>query len=761
MATIAELAVNFTADTSKAEHGLNRVTSLFQRFKTESEKTAYTANQEFGKVSKALEAVGVNGGALAGTIGKVGLAMAGLSAGASLAVLISQFDKSVQSAAHLQDMSEKTGASIEKLSAISTIAKIQGTDMDMLSGAMVKLAANMDATGGPSKSVADALARIGLSARDLKGLDTGSMFEVISRRMGEYGDSAGKTAVAVTLLGKRGAELIPTMNLLAESGSLVARTTAEQAMQADAYEKNVQRLQLSKDALYKTISLALLLSVNAFVSAMIDVNNETDGVRKTVKGLAEDGTLKEWSVASGYALAGLADGFGYVGKAALTVAMTISTPLSSMFQFINGNVEESANKIFAFRARMDELWGGKSFVTRFSENLEKPAPNAAPVKQGVSGGNAGSAADSGGDNFLKGLQTRIDKADQGEYAMLRLQAAQNGVLQAAGPLIEKLKMLDETRMAKSYEDSLTKQVGDAEFQLSLVGKTATQIEALNIQHRNTLELQRQINEAERTRGSISEETVVRMTKANEEATARQISLLETRKNAESSWSFGSSKAMQQYVTDSENYAKMSEQVFSKAFAGMEDSLVQFVMTGKMDFNSLANSIISDIIRVMIRAMIVGPIVKALTGGMGGEGGLAGGIASLLGFKDGGAFSGGQQITAFANGGVVSKPTLFPMANGAGLMGEAGPEAVMPLTRDSSGRLGVRSASGNGNVSVQIINQATADGYQATATQKTDENGRDMIQVIVEKVKGAMTQDVRSNGQFSQLLANKYGLRGTM
>ncbi len=49
------------------------------------------------------------------------------------------------------------------------------------------------------------------------------------------------------------------------------------------------------------------------------------------------------------------------------------------------------------------------------------------------------------------------------------------------------------------------------------------------------------------------------------------------------------------------------------------------------------------------------------------------------FADGGAFRNGQQITAYAKGGIVGKPTIFPMANGMGLMGEAGPEAVLPLT----------------------------------------------------------------------------------
>lgn len=86
------------------------------------------------------------------------------------------------------------------------------------------------------------------------------------------------------------------------------------------------------------------------------------------------------------------------------------------------------------------------------------------------------------------------------------------------------------------------------------------------------------------------------------------------------------------------------------------------------------------------------------------------LSSLLGLFGGGSSSGfdlGAGATAFtgsqpfANGGtfsnsIVSRPTLFPFANGTGLMGEAGPEAIMPLRRDGSGRLGVSAAAGNDN-----------------------------------------------------------------
>jgi lambda family phage tail tape measure protein len=566
------------------------------------------------------------------------------------------------------------------------------------------------------------------------------------------------------------------MNLLGESGALVVKTTEEQAIQADAYEKNVKRLQLSKDALYKTISMSLLPTVNAFVESMIDVNNETDGARKAVKGLAEDGSLKEWSIVSGYAVAGLADTFSALGKAALTAGMTISTPISAMFKLISGDAEASANKIASFKTRMDELWGGKSFTTRFGEKLDNQTALSSTNKPTITGGNTGSVANSSGDNFLQSLESRIKKGEQGEYAMLRLQAAEKGVLLSAEPLIEKIKAIDEARTAKSYEDTLARQNSDVEFQIGLIGKTASEVEILNIAHKNTLELSKQISDAEKTKGALSTETITRMTEATETATRKQIQLIESRQNYERNWESGASRAMQNYADNATNYGKTAETAFTNGFRNMEDAIVQFATTGKLNFNSFANSVVADIMRIYARMVItglVGKIAGAFAGNVSGTGYTSespsgagtynyAGSQMTIGTVNalGNAFTGGK-VTAFANGGIVGGPTLFPMANGAGLMGEAGPEAVMPLARDSSGRLGVRSGGGGSVVQVNVVNQATADGYQATATQSTDDNGKDIITVIVEKVKGAMNQDVRNNGPFAQLLSNKYGLRGTM
>ncbi|MEM9049143.1 MAG: phage tail tape measure protein [Pseudomonadota bacterium] len=97
-----------------------------------------------------------------------------------------------------------------------------------------------------------------------------------------------------------------------------------------------------------------------------------------------------------------------------------------------------------------------------------------------------------------------------------------------------------------------------------------------------------------------------------------------------------------------------------------------------------------------------PVQSAL--GSGVQSIVSGGLSSLFGgilpFANGGVVASGR-LRAFANGGIVDGPTAFPMRGGTGLMGEAGPEAIMPLARGADGRLGVRGAGGGVNITMNI------------------------------------------------------------
>lgn len=124
---------------------------------------------------------------------------------------------------------------------------------------------------------------------------------------------------------------------------------------------------------------------------------------------------------------------------------------------------------------------------------------------------------------------------------------------------------------------------------------------------------------------------------------------------------------------------------------------------------LANSIVNTVYNVAMR-----PVQNAL-GGF-----LANGInaltSGLMPFAAGGAFTQGR-VLPFATGGVVSEATAFPMRGGTGLMGEAGPEAILPLARGADGRLGVQNSGGARAITVVMnISTPDVDGFRRSQSQ---------------------------------------------
>lgn len=202
---------------------------------------------------------------------------------------------------------------------------------------------------------------------------------------------------------------------------------------------------------------------------------------------------------------------------------------------------------------------------------------------------------------------------------------------------------------------------------------------------------------------------------------------------------GMERAMDKFFAQSTDYATQMEQIWSSTMDGLADGLTEFCMSGKLDFNDLANSFISQVIRMQMQAMVSG-LFKGIGDFVGGL--FGGGTAAA----DGGVFTGG---ISSLSGGVYNKPTFFSFGTQkfakGGVLGEAGPEAVMPLARMSNGKLGVQSAGGSGvvvPVNIQVINQAGNNVGVETQQRQNDQGGMDIVMFI----KRVVSQDIsQGNG----------------
>jgi lambda family phage tail tape measure protein len=198
--------------------------------------------------------------------------------------------------------------------------------------------------------------------------------------------------------------------------------------------------------------------------------------------------------------------------------------------------------------------------------------------------------------------------------------------------------------------------------------------------------------------------------------------------------------LQRLAADWADTARQMEDAIAGWAESTADAIARFVVTGKADFRSLIDSILMDLARMQAQKVVAG-----LAGLLADK--IGTGLFSGLFSAHGNAFDRGR-VVPFASGGVISSPTVFPL----GVAGEAGPEAILPLSRLSGGDLGVKAGVNN-----VVVNVIEGPGHGGEVRQR-DDQGMKMIDVIVEKVKGSIAGDMaQGRGALPQVMERTYGL----
>jgi len=188
-----------------------------------------------------------------------------------------------------------------------------------------------------------------------------------------------------------------------------------------------------------------------------------------------------------------------------------------------------------------------------------------------------------------------------------------------------------------------------------------------------------------------------------------------------------------------------------AFDGVSEGFANWVSGAQSfeeSFSSMATSVCADITQMIIKQQMLKLISGMFGGGLGYSAGEAA-TGNVWGRAKGGVHS-GPGIAAYSNS-IVDTPTYFPFAHGIGLMGEAGPEAIMPLTRTADGNLGVRSEVTENGPSAMQINiqvQNESDTEFKVAEQHTSQVGPDkficnVVMKAMQKNKFGMRDVIRS------------------
>lgn len=321
-------------------------------------------------------------------------------------------------------------------------------------------------------------------------------------------------------------------------------------------------------------------------------------------------------------------------------------------------------------------------------------------------------------------------------------------------------------------------VGQGDRQNALNGELNSQQDRFAQQ---ALELENQRSDPSR---NMSDEEFTRKSQAladaNKKATDQIRQNYADVEAAQGDWTNGATAAWDNYLNSAKDVAGQTKTLFGNAFSSMEDAIVNFALTGKLSFADFAKSIIADMARIAARQAASSALsslfgfaasaASAYFGGGTGNGmaaGSAGAASSNLGASSagysntyfpqalGGAWSSGVQM--FADGGaftnsIVSKPTAFGMANGkTGVMGEAGEEAIMPLTRTAGGKLGVMSIGGGQGSSTEVVIQQNFSVPEGQSSGAPDEaQSQAVAQAYAKAAKqGAQEQiarDLRPGGQ---------------
>lgn len=283
-------------------------------------------------------------------------------------------------------------------------------------------------------------------------------------------------------------------------------------------------------------------------------------------------------------------------------------------------------------------------------------------------------------------------------------------------------------------------------------------ERLSIE-RDFLDQQRELQKQYQS-GDISQTVYDRETQALKDAQSERLEVQEDYYKKvdalQADWVTGARDGLADWVDDSTNYAIQAADVMKSALSGISSNIVEMLNGNKANWKDWGISVLKIIEQVMVNMMIanaassIGSLFSGAASSSASSGTAIQNYGANLQLNAKGGVYSSADLSQYSNS-VVSSPTLFAFAKGAGLMGEAGPEAIMPLTRASDGSLGVRAVGNSGvtpgsggapQVSIHIDGNGN---NQTQATSGYEQFARDVGNFVERRYRELIGRDLSPGG----------------
>ena len=328
----------------------------FNQIKGEADQFGQTCGKAFDFAKNALITLGVT---------------------ASVGVFVNSVKSAIDYADSLNDLSQKTGITVQTLGGLEYAAKQSGADLDAVAKGAQKLAQLMaEAAGGNDKASAT-LATFGINAKNADGtlLSLDEALFTVADRFESYKDGPEKAAAAQELMSKGGKDLIPLLNMggdalraAVEEYKKYGGVTTETAQRADAFNDTMEKINLMQGAFTRSLTAALLPTLQVLADIFVDVKgkgSDFGGVIDIVVGTVKGFALAGLGVVAAFQAAGQA-----IAGTGLAMLRFIEGDYKGAWNALKDGVADAAGTLSTMVDRMTSVWnaGGDSMVASAKKN---------------------------------------------------------------------------------------------------------------------------------------------------------------------------------------------------------------------------------------------------------------------------------------------------------------------------------------------------------------------------------------------------------